>query len=189
MRLRLAPIVLVLAALALLVWRRELFVVARPGDAPRPLSLVAESQITRPTLDAVLPAVPVGMVRLRAEGRVQIVHFWAPWELHSLAQAKAIDSLGTLIRPDRAHLAIVCFDPFPSVARWVRRAALRTPVLLDHSRALAASLPCPSIPYTYVLDASGRVVVAQAGEVDWLAPSTRALLDSLARAPDRPELL
>ena len=182
MRLRLAPVVLVLGVLALLVWKRELFTVSRPGEAPLPLQLAELSQRTRPVFDAILPAVPVGMVHLKGAGAVHVVHYWAPWEQHGLAQARGLDSLGTLVAGADLRIAIVCFDPFPSVARWVRRAAIRTPVLLDHPGTLSASLPCPSIPYTYVLDRAGRIAVAQAGEVDWLAPRTRALLDSLVRA-------
>lgn len=181
MRLRLAPIVLVLGTLALLAWKRELFTVSRPGTAPAALRLAPLDQRTRPEFDAILPAVPMGMVHLQGSGAVHVVHYWAPWEQHGLAQARALDSLGTLVAGADLRIAIVCFDPFPSVARWVRRAAIRTPVLLDHPGKLAASLPCPSIPYTYVLDRAGRIAVAQPGEVDWLAPRTRALLDSLVR--------
>jgi hypothetical protein len=60
---------------------------------------------------------------------------------------------------------------------------LRLPVLLDTRRALADRLPCPSIPYTYVIDRDGRIAVAQAGEVDWLAPATREALESLLGEP------
>jgi hypothetical protein len=48
--------------------------------------------------------------------------------------------------------------------------------MLDLRRELQAALPCPSVPYTWLLDARGRVVAAQPGEVEWLAPATRRLL-------------
>lgn len=182
MRLRLAPWLLVIGVVALLVWRHELFIVAAPGDAARPLALAERSLRVSAAIDAVLPAVPVGMVSLRSEGVMQVVHFWAPWERHAAVQALALDSLAAALG-GRARVTLVCFDPFPSVARWARRAQLRTPILLDHSRVLASQLPCPSIPYTYVLDRAGAIAVAQPGEVDWLAPATRALLDSLSREP------
>ena len=82
------------------------------------------------------------------------------------------------------RVAVVCFDPYPSVARYVARLRLRLPVLLDQRRQLAGQLACPSIPYTYVLDRRGRIAVEQAGEVDWLAPATRASLDSLFGEPE-----
>jgi hypothetical protein len=57
-------------------------------------------------------------------------------------------------------------------------------VVLDGRQALRRTLPCPSLPYTYVLDGTGRIAVAQAGEVDWLAPGTREVLARLLVARD-----
>jgi hypothetical protein len=63
-------------------------------------------------------------------------------------------------------------------------------VLLDHDHALARALPCPTMPYTYLLDREGCIVVAQAGPVDWLSPATRAtLLAALATRPPAPPAL
>ena len=57
----------------------------------------------------------------------------------------------------------MCFDPFPSVARYVARRRLALPVLLDLRGELRRQLRCPSIPFTYVLDAAGRIAVQQPG--------------------------
>jgi hypothetical protein len=111
-----------------------------------------------------------------------LLHYWAPWERHGRAQALALDSLVRTLPPDSIRIALVCFDPFPSVARFVARLRLRVPVLLDLRRDLQAALPCPSIPYTWLIDARGRVMASQPGEVDWTAPATRALLLEAARA-------
>ncbi len=181
---RAAIAALVIAALAVIVWRAELFTVSRPGLRARALvALPAEHRVAT-QLDATLPVVPVGMERLRAGRGVLLIHFWAPWERHSLAQAVALDSLRRGPGLEELEAVIVCFDPFPSVARYVGRNRLRVPVLLDGRRALAPQLPCPSIPYTYVLDGRGRIAIAQPGEVDWLAPATRAALRGLIAEPD-----
>jgi hypothetical protein len=37
---------------------------------------------------------------------------------------------------------------------------------------------------TYVLDGTGRIAVAQAGEVDWRAPGTREVLERLLAQGD-----
>jgi hypothetical protein len=84
------------------------------------------------------------------------------------------------------RVVVVCFDPFPSVARFVARQRLRLSVLIDSRAALRAVLPCPSVPYTYVLDSAGRLAVAQPGEVDWLAAETRAALSELLAEPASP---
>ena len=82
---RAAIAALVIAALAVIVWRAELFTVSRPGLRARALvALPAEHRVAT-QLDATLPVVPVGMERLRAGRGVLLIHFWAPWERHSLA--------------------------------------------------------------------------------------------------------
>ena len=174
MRPRLAALLLVLGAAGLFWWRAELFTVSRPGDAPRPLARAIRE--APPAFDVSLPLVPVGVARLTPGGRPLLVHYWAPWERHARAQVLALDSLARTLPVDGPRVAVVCFDPFPSVARYVARLRLRVPVMLDLRRDLQGVLPCPSVPYTWLLDAGGRVVASQPGEVDWLAPATRALV-------------
>jgi hypothetical protein len=118
----------------------------------------------------------VGVARLTPGGRPLLVHYWAPWERHGRAQVLELDSLARTLPADGVRVAVVCFDPFPSVARYVARLRLKVPVMLDLRRDLQAVLPCPSVPYTWLLDAQGRIVAAQPGEVEWLSPATRALL-------------
>ena len=173
----------VVATIAFAAWRAELFTVSRPGERPRALVAIASERRVEADFDVTLPVVPVGMERLTAGQGVLLVHYWAPWERHSLAQAALLDSLRGAERFERLHAVIVCFDPFPSVARYVGRNRLRVPVLLDGRRALVPKLPCPSIPFTYVIDATGRIAVAQAGEVDWFAPGTRETLRGLLAEP------
>lgn len=179
---RIRALLLGLAALALLgtlVWKAELFTVQRSGAAPAPLALTPATDRPEANFDASLPMVPVGVRRLVPGQRVLIVEYWAPWMRHSGPQATMLDSLRRSLPPGSVEVALVCFDPFPSVSRYVGRMRLRLPVLLDLRKDLAAGLPCPSIPYTYVIDRSGRVAAAQAGEIDWLSLATRAALDSL----------
>lgn len=166
-----------LAAAWLAVWQAELIRVDR-GAAPRPLERL-EMRRGPVRLDVALAAVPIGLERLRARDGVLLVHYWAPWERDGLAQAVALDSLRRVPGMEQVRVAVVCFDPFPSVARYIARHRLRLLVLLDGPGALRRTLPCPSLPYSYVIDRDGSLVVAQAGAVDWLAPTTRALLMSL----------
>jgi hypothetical protein len=179
MRLRLAALLIVLGAIGLFWWRAELFTVAKPGEAPRALVRTAGTAAAPAAFDVSLPLVPVGVARLTPGGRPLLVHYWAPWERHGRAQVLALDSLVRTLPQGSVRVSIVCFDPFPSVARYVGRLRLRVPVLLDLKRDLQAVLPCPSVPYTWLLDRRGRVVAAQPGEVEWLAPATRALLESV----------
>jgi hypothetical protein len=113
-----------------------------------------------------------------------LVHYWAPWQRDALDQVTQLDSLRRREGFESLHVVVVCFDPFPSVARYVGRHRLRLSVLLDGEHRMRHALPCPSVPFTYVVDGAGRVAVAQAGEVEWLAPATLATLREIAAARD-----
>ncbi|MFM8558949.1 MAG: TlpA family protein disulfide reductase [bacterium] len=184
LRVRIAALLLVIGAFGLLLWRAQLFTVARPGDGPRPLAIVAPEAEPR-AFAATLPVVPVGVMRVEPGTVPLLVHYWAPWERHSRNQITGLDSLATLLGSEQVRVVVVCFDPFPSVARYVRRHGVRSPVLLDLRRELQVALPCPSMPYTWLLDANGRVLVSQPGEVDWLAPGTRAAIEAARESAAR----
>lgn len=184
MNLRPIVLALVIGSLGLLAWRAELFTVQRRGMRPLPLALVPVAARRAVRFDASLPLVPTGVERVTAGNGALLVHFWAPWEQHSGVQALALDSLRRVLPPGELRLAVICFDPYPSVSRYVGRMRLRLPVMLDLKRVFARQLPCPSIPYTYLLDAQGRVAAEQPGEIDWLSPATRAAIDTvLAERP------
>jgi hypothetical protein len=170
----------------MLLWRAELFTVSRDSGPPVALVLRAPGERRAAAFDAVLPMVPIGMLRLEAGGGVQVIHFWAPWMRHATAEAMALDSLRKILPPGEVRFAVVCFDPFPSVARYVRRNRLSLPLVLDLHHELTRDLPCPSIPYTYVVDGEGRFAAEFAGEIDWLSAATREALLGLAREASAP---
>lgn len=169
-----------LLVIGALVWRSELWIVARPGDRPVPLAVQAQRTTVR--LDVILPAVPIGSVRLVPGDGLLLIHYWAPWERHSREQARGLDSLRRMPGFETVRVAVVCCDPFPSVTRYVARERLRLNVLIDGRGALRRVLPCPSVPYTYVIDSGGRIAVAQPGEVDWWAIETQRALRALLSA-------
>lgn len=182
-----AVLLIIITALAV---RSQLWTVAKPGDRPSPLTLLAGGARHPVTLGMTLPAIPFGSQQLASDGGVLLIHYWAPWERGSLEQVKSLDSLRQLPEFQNLRVVVVCFDPFPSVARYVARQRLRLSVLLDGHGELRSALPCPSVPYTYVLDRNGAVAIEQAGDVDWLAPATRASLSALLaerRAPAAPD--
>ena len=189
MSARAAIVTAVVVALAIVVYRAQLFTVSRPGERPHPLESRAPAERRAASFDVVLPQVPVGMAHLRDGGHVLLVHYWAPWERNGAAQAALLDSLRREPDLEGLRAVIVCFDPFPSVSRFVARRRLRLPVLLDTERRMRAALPCPSVPYTYVLDRDGRIAVGQPGEVDWFAPGSLATLRSLLAESEGPREL
>ena len=187
MKPRVVVATLLLVAIAWIAWRSQLWTVSRPGEGPAALRLREPAARTAVRLDATIPAVPYGSERLASGHGVLLIHYWAPWEHASRLQVALLDSLRQLPELEGLRVAVVCFDPFPSVARFVARQRWQTSVLIDTRGLLRQTLPCPSVPYTYVLDASGHIAVAQSGEVDWWAPGTREVLRGLLRESALPE--
>ena len=172
-----------LASIAFMAWRAELWSVQAPGTGPSPLVLLPAEVREAVSFDVVLPSVPTGMRRLTDRDGAMLIHYWAPWEQGSRAQSRLLDSLSHSAGFEHLQVVLVCFDPFPSVARYVGRTRLKLPVMLDGEHLLSKALPCPSIPTTYVLDSSGRVVVRQSGTVDWWHPATIAVLREAMAEP------
>jgi thiol-disulfide isomerase/thioredoxin len=166
------------------VWHAQLIHVAPWSGTPHPLALLPAGERAEQTCDVVLPVVPVGLTRLRSADRPLLIHYWAPWELHGRAQATALDSLARRYEGRDLRIVLVTFDPFPSIARFVARQRLRVTVLLDGPGLLRASVPCPALPYTVLLDRDGRAAVSQSGEVDWLAPETARVLERVLAEPN-----
>lgn len=183
MRPRALIVTLLLVAIAWVAWRSQLWTVARPGEKPVALRLRTAEARTPVRIDAILPVVPVGMEHVQSGRGVLLIHYWAPWEHAGRTQVALLDSLRQLPEVEGLRVVVVCFDPFPSVARFVARQRLRLSVLIDGRGLLREALPCPSVPYTYVVDGAGRLAVAQPGEVDWLAPGTREALAALLAEP------
>jgi peroxiredoxin len=185
---RVVVVALLLVVIAWIAWRSQLWTVSRPGAAPEPLALREPKARTAVQFDATIPAVPYGSERLASGRGVLLVHYWAPWEHASRQQVALLDSLRELPELEGLRVVVVCFDPFPSVARFVARQRWQISVLIDGRGRLRQVLPCPSVPYTYVLDGSGRIAVAQPGEVDWWAPGTRAALMALLQESEHEAL-
>ena len=183
MRPRVLIATLLLVAVGWIALRSQLWTVSRPGERPYPLTLRPAGARRPIALDATLPAVPIGTEHLVSGRGVLLIHYWAPWEHAGQSQIALLDSLRRKPGLEGLRVEVVCFDPFPSVARFVARQRLRLNVLIDGRGRLREVLPCPSVPYTYVLDAEGRLAVEQRGEVDWWAEGTLEALRALLEEP------
>ncbi|MEO5616573.1 MAG: hypothetical protein ABIS67_02290 [Candidatus Eisenbacteria bacterium] len=159
-----------------LAWRGQLVRVGS-DEAPRPLVLIDQAERRVLRCDVVLPTVPVGMTRVHSGGTPLLIHYWAPWERNGRVQAAALDSLVNLLAATDLRVVLVSSDPFPSVARFVQRQRLKLRVLLDGPGLLRAQVPRPQLPHTVLIGRDGSTAVLQSGEVDWLAPATRAALE------------
>ncbi len=111
------------------------------------------------------------------EGQVVLVSFWATWCPPCIAEIPSFEKLYKDYS-DKVAFVFVANDEPLKVARFVTKNEISLPIYFEGSRP-PAQLVSKSIPATYVIDKTGKIVVAKTGVADWNGESTRALLDRL----------
>lgn len=111
------------------------------------------------------------------EGKVVLVNFWATWCPPCIAELPSLAKLHQDFG-NRVAFAFVANDEVDKVSQFLKKKGLRLPVYFETS-GTPEVLVSKSIPATYILSKTGKVVVAEKGAVNWNSKATRNLLDQL----------
>lgn len=111
------------------------------------------------------------------EGKVVLVNFWATWCPPCIAELPSLVKLHNDFG-DKVAFVFVANDEVGKVSQFLEKKDLQLPVYFETSRTPEV-LVSKSIPATYILSKSGKVVVAEKGAANWNSKATRNLLDQL----------
>lgn len=110
-------------------------------------------------------------------GQVVLINFWASWCPPCVAEMPSLDKLHEEYG-ERARFLFVARDQQDRVVSYMEKNSYDFPVYFEKGLT-PKGLYNNSLPTTYILDKSGRIVVGHVGAADWYSDNARNLLDSL----------
>lgn len=113
-------------------------------------------------------------------GKAVLINFWASWCEPCRAEMPSLQQLAQRHAPDKLVVLAVNFkEPAVTAQRYVERANLQLPVLLDADGALARQWGIKVFPSTVLVAADGRVHGVVRGELDWTGTAAAQLVAPL----------
>jgi thiol-disulfide isomerase/thioredoxin len=115
-------------------------------------------------------------------GEVVVLNFWATWCAPCKAEMPSLQALQDALGDEGLEVVTVAFgrhNPAQMERFWEETGVTSLPLHLDAGSEMAGSMGVRGLPHTFVLDREGRVLAELAGEADWAAPETLALMRSL----------
>lgn len=111
------------------------------------------------------------------KGKVAVVNVWATWCPPCVAELPSfVELYGSY--GDKVIFAFVANDERDKVEAFLKKKGYELPVYFQASAA-PEELTSNSIPATYIISKSGKIVVDEKGAANWNSERTRALLDEL----------
>jgi thiol-disulfide isomerase/thioredoxin len=107
-------------------------------------------------------------------GKVVLVNFWATWCEPCLAEMPSIERLRRSLA-DRpfAVLAVNLGEPLGRIERFLEKAPLGFPTLLDRNTAAATAWKARVVPASFLVGRDGRIRYVRYGELDWSSEPVR----------------
>jgi len=111
------------------------------------------------------------------KGNVVFINFWATWCPPCVAEMPSLQELYDAY-DGKVTFLFVASDEVERVNAFMLKKGYTFPIHYAHNKAPAA-LEHSSIPTTYLIDKSGRIVLKKAMVADWSSEEMTAILDEL----------
>lgn len=112
-----------------------------------------------------------------AKGKVILINFWATWCPPCVAEMPVLQELYDDYG-EKVEFVFVAHDEQEKVSSFLAKKGYNFPVYFENTKT-PNLLSSTSIPTTYIIDTTGKIVVEKTGAANWNSATTRELLDTL----------
>ncbi len=115
-------------------------------------------------------------------GKLVLLNFWASWCLPCREEMPAMQDLWQQYR-DKGFtvIAVAADDNREDVAKYVAKASLDFPVVLDVTGRIRRKYEVVGLPMSYLIGRDGRLSGRLLGRRDWHSKKARVLIESLLK--------
>jgi thiol-disulfide isomerase/thioredoxin len=111
------------------------------------------------------------------KGQVVLVNFWATWCPPCIAEMPSYQDLYNDYK-DKMVFVFVANDDPKKVKKFIADKGYQLPVFLQITKA-PDELLSNSLPTTFIIDKTGKIVVDKTGAADWNSGKVKKMLDKL----------
>ncbi|CAA0169256.1 Thiol-disulfide oxidoreductase [Tenacibaculum maritimum] len=113
----------------------------------------------------------------KVKGKVVFINFWATWCPPCIAEMPSIQKLyGTY--KEKITFLFISNEKWEVINKFYKEKGYDLPTY--HSvNQIPSKLEATSIPTTYIINQSGKIVVAKQGSANWNSKSVKRMLDKL----------
>lgn len=111
------------------------------------------------------------------DGQTILLNFWALWCGPCVREMPSMEKLYEDLKDEGfVIIAVDLGDSKASVEKYVARAELTFPVLLDKTQEIGSIYGASSIPLSYIIDTEGYIVGAALGTLNWNTAKIKEML-------------
>jgi cytochrome c biogenesis protein CcmG, thiol:disulfide interchange protein DsbE len=115
-------------------------------------------------------------------GDVVLLNVWATWCLPCRTEMPSMERLHRAFAGQGLHVVAVSIDKpgfEEEIRTFVKEYALTFDVLYDPDGAITTAYQTTGVPYSFVIDRSGKIRKTVLGAADWSSQGNRSLIASL----------
>jgi len=114
------------------------------------------------------------------KGKVVLLNFWATWCPPCRDEMPALSKLYHVLKNRGLEVVAVSTDrSINDIKDFLEKNKVNFPVLFDADRSAARLYRVFSMPTTFLIDRSGKIVEKFYGEYDWTEPETKGKIEKL----------